>query len=433
MKQNSKAFMMGELLAVTVVILIMFGFVYVNFLPTTSEYKKKTAYQDLNATYDIYYFKKIYREEYKTPDDIKLNDDNYITLYSNNKCQQLSNEELNSICDSFAQNAKIYEVILTKYDLSDIKYSNNNLKAYINYLKDSEKPSSSQYRLILKTKNNTYATVELFKDILTYDLKIINNSGGTLKYYNTTASKEEKILEDTTRTMTNILKGDKITVETELLPGYNISKMTLNGTELKENSFIYNYSGNSVLVIEYIPNEHNITINNSEGGVLKVTNLTSDETTEVASNQSATIKFLYNDEIKLETIPNTKYRLGKIDIKKEIITNHTIKLSYDEDITLNTTWTQDPYKITKTETLATFTLPDSAYYNDEITISDIKINDDNLTYKGALVKDLENNILLTLNNETTFKMPNSDIKVELLFTCKDKNNCNYTSRENILD
>lgn len=433
MKQNNKGFMMSELLAATVVILIIFGFVYVNFLPTTSEYKKKTTYQDLNATYDIYYFKKIYREVFTTPDSIKLNSNNYLTLYSNDQCQGIPQTELSTICNNFGKNANIDEVILAKYDLSDIKYSNNNMKSYINYLKDSEKSSSSLYRLILKTKNNTYATTELFKDILTYDLKIINKAGGTLKYTNINTPKEELITADTVRTMTNILKQDKILLEATPEPGYSKVKITLNGVELEETSFIYDYSNNSVLVAEYIPNEHQITINNSSGGALKITNLNRNEVLEINENQNITANFSYNDEIKLEAISNNKYRIDKVLLNNEPIDNNNIQLKYDEDIILNVTWKEEAYKISKLETLATFEIPSSAYYNDDITITNIQVTDDNLVFKGAIIKDMKDNILLTINDQNTFKMPSSDIKVELLFSCKDKDNCPYTSSDNVLN
>ena len=128
MKKNNRGFMLAELLAVTVVIMVLFFGVYTAFMPTVGVYEQRIIYNDVPSTYTIFYLRKMYLEE-----DINL-DKNYITLFDGKTCGNIKSENKN-YCTKFAKESGVKELILTKFNLSDIKNEyEGELKDYIKYL-----------------------------------------------------------------------------------------------------------------------------------------------------------------------------------------------------------------------------------------------------------------------------------------------------------
>ena len=158
-KLNNKGFMMAEVLAVSVVVLVLFGFIYANFMPTKGEYEKRINYNDVNSQYAIFYMRKHYIDE-----GIIVNDDEFITLFNGEKCNNINSTTESDACTKLAKSLGIEELIVTKYQLTaSFKNSyNGKLDEYIDYLpeyKDSALSDESN-RLIVKTKTG-YATTAL--------------------------------------------------------------------------------------------------------------------------------------------------------------------------------------------------------------------------------------------------------------------------------
>lgn len=158
-KLNNKGFMMAEVLAVSVVVLVLFGFIYANFMPTKGEYEKRINYNDVNSQYAIFYMRKHYIDE-----GIIVNDDEYIILYDGEECNNISSTTETLECTKLAKSLGIEELIVTKYRLTKNFKDNytGKLENYIGYLPEYKdyNLSDEAYRLIIKTKHG-YATTAL--------------------------------------------------------------------------------------------------------------------------------------------------------------------------------------------------------------------------------------------------------------------------------
>ena len=63
--RGKKGFVMMEVLAITVVILIIFTTVFTMFMPTEGEYEQRIDYNHVSAQYAAFYMRKIYIDEEK--------------------------------------------------------------------------------------------------------------------------------------------------------------------------------------------------------------------------------------------------------------------------------------------------------------------------------------------------------------------------------
>lgn len=172
-KSNNKGFMMAELLAVVVVVLVVFTVLYTNFLPTKGEYEKRIEYNDLDSMYSLYYLRfyilKNIRNNHST---FTLNNEYEDLLMQDSKGNITCNTNYSSVidnisCDDLVKKLNIKSAIITKYKPSD-DY-NGDLKDYLNFLdiKDSSKDSSNElYRITIKT-NTGYASSKLFSKLCT--------------------------------------------------------------------------------------------------------------------------------------------------------------------------------------------------------------------------------------------------------------------------
>ena len=173
-KRNNKGFALAEILAVTLVLMIIFTVLYSNFMPLSGEYVRAESYNDISSQYELHYFRKLFKSY--SQDENTLGNENYIVLLSNeiNECSTSSNE---AVCNSLKDELNP-TLILTKYNLLELKnYIKQNtyqqddenkkealdeLKNYILSLPDYADRDGEEevYRLIIKT-NTGYATTKL--------------------------------------------------------------------------------------------------------------------------------------------------------------------------------------------------------------------------------------------------------------------------------
>ena len=168
-KFNNRGFMMAELLAVAVVVLVIFTVLFTNFVPTKGEYEKRIEYNDVESLYANYYLKVLLLRYFYNDGsriNLTLNSDNYLTIIEDGLC--LSNYSYGDFsCQLLANQYNISDAVITKYKPSD--YSGP-LSAYINYLDITENKDGELLRLTIKTKTG-YSSDKFYSiicNIVTY-------------------------------------------------------------------------------------------------------------------------------------------------------------------------------------------------------------------------------------------------------------------------
>lgn len=196
--KSMKGFAMAELLAVSMVVLLIFSILFSNYLPLVAEYENRLNYNNTSAQFAAYYARKIYIELINGNEfgnsSVSINNKGFYTAYSTkddsfNICQidvlnlgkgmydifgTRNNEDAISRCQSIFGEYGIEEMILTKYKLTDVKskYKQNNgtLYNYIQYLPEYKNTvyqgDNELYRIIIKTKDG-YATTPIVADYYT--------------------------------------------------------------------------------------------------------------------------------------------------------------------------------------------------------------------------------------------------------------------------
>lgn len=184
--KSMKGFAMAELLAVSLVILVLFSVLFSNYLPLVAEYENRIMYNDVSAQYAAYYVRQIVKgaiDEEKISSEIPtINKNGYVSLFKYNNEGNADNKicvlaSSKNACNKMFALYDIKEVIVTNYSLSKIKdkesgYKQNDgsLYEYIQYLPKYENTiyegDKELYRIILKA-DNKYATTPVKVDYYT--------------------------------------------------------------------------------------------------------------------------------------------------------------------------------------------------------------------------------------------------------------------------
>ena len=257
---------MAELLAVSMVILLLFSILFSNYLPLVAEYENRLSYNDVTAEYAGYYVRKMY-----LTDDNKLSSSttriiangigikSFYKVYDKNAsinkvCEQyvvneqdgdkkvIAEKYCNSILDEYA----IEEIIITNYSMTDVKSkytkSSGKLYKYIQYLPEYKNTiytgNNDLYRIILKTKDG-YATTPIDTDYYTPGSCFTGNSvsgGIEITKYNMTGSdcgSMVAIRKDKKLTMKNSdgksITGKIVSIGNSAFKGLGITSINLNG------------------------------------------------------------------------------------------------------------------------------------------------------------------------------------------------------------
>lgn len=187
--KNNKGFVLVETLVVSVFVVTVFTFLYINVMPLVGSYEEEENYDSIDTKYignllknEITYgLNEENRVRLFEDIDEKLESDGYFDL---SNCDSLiygddySYEKLK--CNELRNVANINEVYITKYNIQDLKKRvNDSLKenkyllngqadAYIQFLPTFEHiPSDASYRIILSIRDVYendrlyYGTIEL--------------------------------------------------------------------------------------------------------------------------------------------------------------------------------------------------------------------------------------------------------------------------------
>ena len=197
--KSMKGFAMAELLAVSMVVLLIFSILFSNYLPLVAEYENRLNYNNTSAQFAAYYARKIYNgvmenDEFTTIGST-INSNKYYIAYNSKKDNfNICNSDVSKLdygdideifgvrketnaiprCQSIFNEYGVEEIILTKYKLTDVKngYTQNDgtLYNYIKYLPEYKntvyQDNNDLYRIIIKTKDG-YATTPIVADYYT--------------------------------------------------------------------------------------------------------------------------------------------------------------------------------------------------------------------------------------------------------------------------
>ncbi len=162
-KFNNRGFMMAELLAVAVVVLVIFTVLFTNFVPTKGEYEKRIEYNDVESLYANYYLKvMLLRYFYNGGSRINLtlNSDNYLTIVEDGLCS-VNYSYGNFSCQLLADQYDITDAVITKYKPTNYT---GPLSKYINYLDIKDNETGELLRLTVKTKTG-YSSDQFYSKI----------------------------------------------------------------------------------------------------------------------------------------------------------------------------------------------------------------------------------------------------------------------------
>ena len=155
-----------EILAVAVVVASIFMVIYSNFFPLKAELDNRVLYNDTEATYRAFYFKKIITKyDYKN----FTYTNNYIAINNNSVPSDITDINDQNLIKDLYENFVLEELILLKKEGFDINNYSGKLTKYLNYVLDS---LNDDYYIILKLKSGEYATLSLSSE----SIYIINNN-----------------------------------------------------------------------------------------------------------------------------------------------------------------------------------------------------------------------------------------------------------------
>ena len=201
--KSMKGFAMAELLAVSMVVLLIFSILFSNYLPLVAEYENRLNYNNTSAQFAAYYARKIYNGVINNKEDnqfngiervINSNTKYYVAYNSKKDNSNICNSDISKLdsenkyeifgtrndqeaisrCESIFNEYGVEEIILTKYKLTEVKggYTQNagTLYNYIQYLPVYKNTvyqgDNDLYRIIIKTKDG-YATTPIVADYYT--------------------------------------------------------------------------------------------------------------------------------------------------------------------------------------------------------------------------------------------------------------------------
>lgn len=263
--KNNKGFAMAELLAVSMVILLLFSILFSNYLPLVAEYENRLSYNDVTAEYAGYYVRKMYlTDDNKLSSSTKsfinksIGSNSFYKVYDKNAsinkvCEQyVVNEQdgdkkdiAKKYCNSILEEYAVEEIIITNYSMTDVKSkytkSSGKLYKYIQYLPEYKNTiytgNNDLYRIILKTKDG-YATTPIDTDYYTPGSCFTGESvsgGIEITKYNMTGSdcgSMVTIRKDKKLTMKNSagksITGKVVSIGDSAFKGLGITSINLN-------------------------------------------------------------------------------------------------------------------------------------------------------------------------------------------------------------
>lgn len=261
--KNNKGFAMAELLAVSMVILLLFSILFSNYLPLVAEYENRLSYNDVTAEYAGYYVRKMYltdNNELSSSTKTSINNGisaSFFKVYDKNGINKVCDQYISGFagddktsakkyCNSILEEYGVEEIIITNYSMTNVKSkyteSSGKLYKYIKYLPEYKntiyKGDNDLYRIILKTKDG-YATTPIDTDYYTPGSCFVGRSasgGIEITKYNMTGSdcgSMVTIRKDKNLTMKNSagksITGKVVSIGDNAFEAKGVTSINLNG------------------------------------------------------------------------------------------------------------------------------------------------------------------------------------------------------------
>lgn len=262
--KNNKGFAMAELLAVSMVILLLFSILFSNYLPLVAEYENRLSYNDVTAEYAGYYVRKMYLTDNnelssstKTSINNGIGSASFFKVYDKNGNNKVCDQYVSGFdgddktsakkyCNSILEEYGVEEIIITNYSMTNVKSkyteSSGKLYKYIKYLPEYKntiyKGDNDLYRIILKTKDG-YATTPIDTDYYTPGSCFVGKSvsgGIEITKYNMSGSdcgSSVTIRKDKKLTMKDSsgksITGKIVSVGNNAFKGLGVTSINLNG------------------------------------------------------------------------------------------------------------------------------------------------------------------------------------------------------------
>ena len=261
--KNNKGFAMAELLAVSMVILLLFSILFSNYLPLVAEYENRLSYNDVTAEYAGYYVRKMYltdNNELSSSTKTSINNGisaSFFKVYDKNGINKVCDQYISGFagddktsakkyCNSILEEYGVEEIIITNYSMTNVKSkyteSSGKLYKYIKYLPEYTntiyKGDNDLYRIILKTKDG-YATTPIDTDYYTpgscFVGKIVSGGIEITKYSmsGSDCGSMVTIRKDKKLTMKNSagksITGKVVSIGDNAFNGLGVTSINLNG------------------------------------------------------------------------------------------------------------------------------------------------------------------------------------------------------------
>lgn len=185
MTKNNKGFVITEVLVLATVIIGVLIFMYSQFKNITRSYEYSFKYDTVEGLYlanNIVNY--INQGSYDTLVS-NLSDKKYLDIYNENEGCNMNYFQTPNYCDMLFGESKIEQAYFTKENLKELKVNmqelNEDFKDFINSINTTN--AFNDYRIIIKYKNGTFATMRFNKgqtyiqNGLIVHLDAINNTG----------------------------------------------------------------------------------------------------------------------------------------------------------------------------------------------------------------------------------------------------------------
>ena len=158
MKKNNEGFALMEILAVAVVVSAIFMTIYLNYFPLKAELDNRVLYNDVEAEYRAFYFRKLFANYNYS--GANYGTKNYITVFSSgssvNNPFNLSTKDFNYL-SSLIEKLQVEELIVTDTDFLSSNYTGN-MKRFIDF---KGYKSTHGNLIILKLESGKYAAMDI--------------------------------------------------------------------------------------------------------------------------------------------------------------------------------------------------------------------------------------------------------------------------------
>lgn len=200
LKLNKKGFALVETLIVSVFVMTIFSLLFTNFFPMIGEYERREGYDDIDSIYKTYliktmlemgeldseeitgnytnfiketdevnnhYFSHIYSATYDKTKDENGDIVGYAVMTNAGDCNKLLNSDKHqNYCVNLMKEARVYNIYLTKYRITDLKKEIKNGKISVKNQTENKKntmdKATQDYILTLpyysnEANNNSYS------------------------------------------------------------------------------------------------------------------------------------------------------------------------------------------------------------------------------------------------------------------------------------